>query len=78
MGSMSMDRMGSGLDRMAMSGMDRSRSYGGYGQMGGALSDRGFKAGCQIFVRNVRLPFKYIYDFTSVTRLYTRGERLQH
>lgn len=49
-----MDRMGSGLERMAMSGMDMNR---GYGQMGGGLSDRGSgsKAGCQIFVRNVGL-----------------------
>lgn len=57
MGSMSMDRMGSSLDRMAMSGMDMNRSFSGYGQMGGGLSDRGSgsKAGCQIFVRNVGL-----------------------
>lgn len=59
MGGMSMDRMGSSLDRMAaMSGMDMNRSFSGYGQMGGGLSDRvsGSKAGCQIFVRNVSLP----------------------
>lgn len=57
MGSMSMDRMGSGLERMAMSGMDMNRGFSGYGQMGGGLSDRGSgsKAGCQIFVRNVSL-----------------------
>lgn len=58
MGSMSMDRMGSSLDRMAMSGMDMNRTFSGYGQMGGGgLSDRGSgsKAGCQIFVRNVSL-----------------------
>lgn len=56
-GSMSMDRMGSSLDRMAMSAMDMNRSFSGYGPMGGGLSDRGSgsKAGCQIFVRNVSL-----------------------
>lgn len=56
MGSMSMDRMGSGFDRMGMSGMDMNRGFGGsYGHMGGGMSDRGSgsKAGCQIFVRNV-------------------------
>lgn len=55
MGSMSMDRMGSGFDRMGMSGMDMNRGFSGYGQMGGGMSDRGSgsKAGCQIFVRNV-------------------------
>lgn len=53
MGNMSMDRMGSGFDRMGMSGMDMNRGFGGYG--GGGMSDRGSgsKAGCQIFVRNV-------------------------
>lgn len=52
---MSMDRMGSGFDRMGMSGMDMNRGFGGYGHMGGGMSDRGSgsKAGCQIFVRNV-------------------------
>lgn len=60
MGSMSMDRMGSGLERMAMSGMDMNRGFSGYGQMGGGMSDRGSgsKAGCQIFVRNLS------YDLT--------------
>lgn len=56
MGGMSMDRMGSGFDRMGMSGMDMNRGFGGgYGHMGGGMSDRGSgsKAGCQIFVRNV-------------------------
>ena len=58
MGSMSMDRMGSGFDRMGMSGMDMNRGFGGYGgggHMGGGMSDRGSgsKGGCQIFVRNV-------------------------
>lgn len=57
MGNMSMDRMGSSFDRMGMSGMDMNRSFGGYGHMGGNMSDRssGSKAGCQIFVRNVSL-----------------------
>uniref|UniRef100_A0A674ACG7 Myelin expression factor 2 n=1 Tax=Salmo trutta TaxID=8032 RepID=A0A674ACG7_SALTR len=50
MGSRSMERMGSGYDRMG-GGMAMSRGFGGYG--GGAMSDRG-KGGCQIFVRNVR------------------------
>lgn len=60
MGNMSMDRMGSGFDRMGMSGMDMNRAFGGYGgggpgHMGGGMSDRGFgsKGGCQIFARNV-------------------------
>lgn len=59
-GNMSMDRMGSGYDRMGMSGMDMNRGFGGYGgggpsHMGGGMSERGSgsKAGCQIFVRNV-------------------------
>lgn len=57
MGNMSMDRMGSSFDRMGMSAMDMTRSFGGYGHMGGNMSDRGSgsKAGCQIFVRNVSL-----------------------
>ncbi|XP_068616539.1 myelin expression factor 2 [Brachionichthys hirsutus] len=55
MSSMSMDRMGSGFDRMGMSGMDMNRGYGGYGNMGGGS---GSKAGCQIFVRNLS------YDLT--------------
>uniref|UniRef100_A0A671XXY5 Myelin expression factor 2 n=1 Tax=Sparus aurata TaxID=8175 RepID=A0A671XXY5_SPAAU len=63
MGSMSMDRMGSGFDRMGMSGMDMNRGFGGYGgggHMGGGMSDRGSgsKGGCQIFVRNLS------YDLT--------------
>ncbi|XP_011608309.1 myelin expression factor 2 [Takifugu rubripes] len=60
MGNMSMDRMGSSFDRMGMSGMDMNRSFGGYGHMGGNMSDRssGSKAGCQIFVRNLS------YDLT--------------
>lgn len=58
MGSMSMDRMGPGFDHVGMSGMDMNRGFGGYGgggQMGGVMSDRGSgsKGGCQIFVRNV-------------------------
>lgn len=55
MGNMGMDRMGSNFDRMGMSGgMDVNRGFGGYG--GGGMSNRGSgaKAGCQIFVRNVR------------------------
>uniref|UniRef100_A0AAQ5ZFF6 RRM domain-containing protein n=1 Tax=Amphiprion ocellaris TaxID=80972 RepID=A0AAQ5ZFF6_AMPOC len=59
MGNMSMDRMGSGFDRLGMSGMDMNRGFGGYGgggpsHMGGGMSDRGSgsKAGCQIFVMN--------------------------
>lgn len=57
MSSMSMDRMGSGFDRMGMLGMDMSRSFGGYSNMGGGVTDRGAgsKAGCQIFVRNVSM-----------------------
>ncbi|XP_041838450.1 myelin expression factor 2 isoform X2 [Melanotaenia boesemani] len=65
MGNMSMDRMGSGFDRLGMSGMDMNRSFGGYGgggsgHMGGGMSDRGSgsKGGCQIFVRNLS------YDLT--------------
>lgn len=68
MGSMTMDRMGSGFDRMGMSGMDMNRGFGGYGQMGGGMSDRGSgsKAGCQIFVRNVSetprmSPLRYLH-----------------
>lgn len=60
MGSMAMDRMGSGYDRMGMAGMEMSRGFGGYGgggggHMGRGMSDRGSgsKGGCQIFVRNV-------------------------
>lgn len=55
MGSMAMDRMGSGFDRMGMSGMDMNRSFGGGGPSHMGMSDRGYgpKAGCQIFVRNV-------------------------
>ncbi|XP_054627316.1 myelin expression factor 2 [Dunckerocampus dactyliophorus] len=65
MGGMAMDRMGSGFDRMGMSGMDMNRSFGGFGgggpsHMGGGMSDRGSgsKVGCQIFVRNLS------YDLT--------------
>ncbi|KAF6732597.1 Myelin expression factor 2 [Oryzias melastigma] len=65
MGNMGMDRMGSGFDRLGMSGMDMNRGFGGYGggvsgHMGGGMSDRGAgpKAGCQIFVRNLS------YDLT--------------
>uniref|UniRef100_A0A3P9IIA5 Myelin expression factor 2 n=1 Tax=Oryzias latipes TaxID=8090 RepID=A0A3P9IIA5_ORYLA len=65
MGNMGMDRMGSGFDRLGMSGMDMNRGFGGYGggasgHMGGGMSDRGSgpKAGCQIFVRNLS------YDLT--------------
>uniref|UniRef100_A0A4W5LJ29 Myelin expression factor 2 n=1 Tax=Hucho hucho TaxID=62062 RepID=A0A4W5LJ29_9TELE len=54
MGSRSMERMGSGYDRMG-GGMAMSRGFGGYG--GGAMSDRA-KGGCQIFVRNLS------YDLT--------------
>ncbi|XP_045065191.1 myelin expression factor 2 isoform X1 [Coregonus clupeaformis] len=54
MGSRSMERMGSGYDRMGGS-MAMSRGFGGYG--GGAMSDRA-KGGCQIFVRNLS------YDLT--------------
>ncbi|XP_019742358.1 myelin expression factor 2 isoform X3 [Hippocampus comes] len=55
MGSMAMDRMGSGFDRMGMSGMDMNRSFGGGGPSHMGMSDRGYgpKAGCQIFVRNL-------------------------
>ncbi|KAJ7994811.1 hypothetical protein DPEC_G00253340 [Dallia pectoralis] len=58
MGSLAMDRMGSGYDRMG-GGMDMSRGFGGYGS-GGSMSDRGSgaKGGCQIFVRNLS------YDLT--------------
>lgn len=75
MGSMSMDRMGSSLDRMAMSGMDMNRGFSGFGQMGGGLSDRGSgsKAGCQIFVRNVSLALNTF--MTLQPRLDTSGER---
>jgi hypothetical protein len=48
LGSRSMERMGSGYDRMG-GGMAMNRGFGGYG---GAMSDRA-KGGCQIFVRNV-------------------------
>uniref|UniRef100_A0A8C7SP54 Myelin expression factor 2 n=1 Tax=Oncorhynchus mykiss TaxID=8022 RepID=A0A8C7SP54_ONCMY len=54
LGSRSMERMGSGYDRMG-GGMAMSRGFGGYG--GGAMSDRA-KGGCQIFVRNLS------YDLT--------------
>lgn len=64
MGNMSMDRMGSGFDRMGMSGMDMNRGFSGYGgggpsHMGGGMSDRGSgsKGGCQIFVRNVSVGY---------------------
>uniref|UniRef100_A0A3B3Q8G9 Myelin expression factor 2 n=1 Tax=Paramormyrops kingsleyae TaxID=1676925 RepID=A0A3B3Q8G9_9TELE len=63
MGSMGMERMGPGIERMA-SGMDMNRGYRGYGggssHMGSGMSDRssGSKAGCQIFVRNLS------YDLT--------------
>uniref|UniRef100_A0A6Q2XC88 RRM domain-containing protein n=1 Tax=Esox lucius TaxID=8010 RepID=A0A6Q2XC88_ESOLU len=61
MGSLSMDRMGSGYDRMG-GGMEMSRGFGGYGGggSGGSMSDRGSgaKGGCQIFVRNLS------YDLT--------------
>lgn len=85
MSSMSMDRMGSGLDRMAMSGMDMNRSFSGYGQMGGGLSDRGSgsKAGCQIFVRNVGFALNaFMTTQTVITSFMTetehRGERFIH
>lgn len=55
LGSRSMERMGSGYDRMG-GGMAMSRGFGGYG--GGAMSDRA-KGGCQIFVRNVCFLNKY-------------------
>lgn len=57
--NMGMDRMNSGFDRMG-GNMDMGRGFGQYGggsgHMGG-MSDRGVgsKAGCQIFVRNVRM-----------------------
>uniref|UniRef100_A0A8C7I5T1 Myelin expression factor 2 n=1 Tax=Oncorhynchus kisutch TaxID=8019 RepID=A0A8C7I5T1_ONCKI len=54
LGSRSMERMGSGYDRMG-GGMAMNRGFGGYG--GGAMSDRA-KGGCQIFVRNLS------YDLT--------------
>ncbi len=56
---MGMDRMSSGFDRMG-GNMDMGRGFsqygGGSGHMGG-MSGRGAgsKAGCQIFVRNVRM-----------------------
>ncbi|XP_077568721.1 myelin expression factor 2 [Stigmatopora nigra] len=55
MGNMAMDCMGSGFDRMGMSGMDLNRSFGGGGQGSMGMSDRGYgsKAGRQIFVRNL-------------------------
>uniref|UniRef100_A0A1A8EP91 Myelin expression factor 2 n=1 Tax=Nothobranchius korthausae TaxID=1143690 RepID=A0A1A8EP91_9TELE len=63
LGSMSLDRMGSGFDRLGMSAMDLNRAFGAFGgggHMGGGLSDRGSgsKGGCQIFVRNLS------YDLT--------------
>ncbi|XP_061133122.1 myelin expression factor 2 [Syngnathus typhle] len=55
MGSMTIDRMGSGFDRMGMSGMDMNRGFGAGSPSHMGMSDRGFgsKAGCQIFVRNL-------------------------
>lgn len=54
--NMGMDRMNSGFDRMA-GNMDMGRGFGQYGGHMGGMSDRGAgsKAGCQIFVRNVRM-----------------------
>ncbi len=72
MGNMSMDRMGSGFDRMGMSGMDMNRGFSGYGgggpgHMGGGMSDRGsgLKGGCQIFVRNVSVD-QTCKNFTNI------------
>lgn len=64
MGSMGMDRMNAGFDRMG-GNMDMGRGFGQYGGgLGyvGGMSDRGAgsKAGCQIFVRNVRIKLKMV------------------
>lgn len=70
MGSLSMDRMGSGFDRLGMSGMDMNRGFGGFGGGGHLGGGSGSKGGCQIFVRNVSLDqitAAEMLDYRSMT-----------